>query len=172
MMPEKRSNGNLDPSRALGRLGVADTPAADRDDRVVLPGSADGGSWPCVAARVGLEHGRRNCNSGVRDHSAGRSRTPRGIHRRGKPAAEEPLRHEPPSRVRGWGWTTATVHGRLEPASMRGDLLQGCQAGTRPVARPGFIPHPTFDDELTPSASESDDRRMIAPSARMILLYF
>jgi hypothetical protein len=27
----------------------------------------------------------------------GRSRTPRAIHYRGKPAAEEPLRHEPPS---------------------------------------------------------------------------
>ena len=24
---------------------------------------------------------------------------------------------------------------------MRGDLLQGCQAGTRPVARPGSITH-------------------------------
>jgi hypothetical protein len=32
-------------------------------------------------------------------------------------------------------------------------------------------PSPPFDDEVTPSAGEFDDRQMIAPSAQMMLLY-
>jgi len=144
MMPEKRSIGNLDPSRASGLHGVADTPAGGRDDRVAPPGSVDGGSWRCVAAPSGLERDRRDCNNGVRDHTVGRSRTPPGILCRGKPAAEEPLRHVPPSVYAGGAGQRQPIHGRLEPASMRGDLLQGCQAGTRPVARPGSILIPTL----------------------------
>jgi hypothetical protein len=54
---------------------------------------------------------------------------------------------------------------------MRGDLSQGCQAGTRPVARPGSILAPASDDELTPLATRLDDRPMIAPAAQMMLLY-
>src|SRR5713226_5667271 len=44
MLPEERSKGNPDPSRALAAAG-AGIPVAGRDDPAGLPGSADGGSW-------------------------------------------------------------------------------------------------------------------------------
>ncbi len=86
---------NLDPSRGHGFVGDSGTPAAGRDGRVVLPDSAGGGSWRGGAARAGLGAAGWDCNSVVRGHSAGRSRTPRGT-RRGKPVDEEPPRHDAP----------------------------------------------------------------------------
>ena len=44
----------------------------------------------------GFACGKLGCNSAARDRSADKSRTPPGIPGRGKPAAGEPLRHEPP----------------------------------------------------------------------------
>jgi hypothetical protein len=38
-----------------------------------------------------------------------------------------------------------------------GGRLHGCQAGTRPVARPGPSLAPTFSDDLTPLKSHLDD---------------
>jgi hypothetical protein len=95
MMPEKGSKGNLDPSRASAP-GDADTPVAGRDGPAVLPDSAGDGSWRSAVAGAGLGHGTSDRNSAARGHSADRSRTPRGIHRRGKPVAEEPLRQVAP----------------------------------------------------------------------------
>ena len=69
------------------------------------------------------------------------------------------------------GWTTATDHGRLEPASMCGDLSHGCQAGTRPVGQPDSELAPASEHELTPLALRLDDRTKIAPAAPMMLLY-
>jgi len=53
---------------------------------------------------------------------------------------------------------------------MRGDLSQGCPAGARPVARPGALIAPVSDKEFYTLAKPDDDRRMIAPSAPMMLL--
>jgi hypothetical protein len=86
MMPEKGSKGNLDPSRVTAP-GDAGTPVAGRDGPAVLPGSAGDGSWRSAVAEAGLGPGRWDCNNAARGHSADRSRTPRGIHRRGKAEA-------------------------------------------------------------------------------------
>ena len=94
MLPEGRSKGNPDPSRARSPAGV-DTPAAGRDDPAVLPDSADGGSWRSAVVGDVLRPGKRNCNSFGRDHNAGRSRTPDDIRCRGRPAAGEPFPREP-----------------------------------------------------------------------------
>ena len=51
MMPEKGSQGNLDPSRLRVR-GGADIRVADRDDPTGLPDSADIDGWRNVAAGV------------------------------------------------------------------------------------------------------------------------
>lgn len=127
------SNGNLDRSRILAPAGAA-TPVAGRDDPAVLPGFVDGGSWHSVVAGVGLQRGKRDCNSAVRDHSAGRSRTPRGIHCRGKPAAGEALRHEPPSVSAGAG--------QRQPIMAGEDQLR-CVVTCRKVAmpEPGRVPY-------------------------------
>lgn len=95
MLPEKRSKGNLDPSRLLAPVG-ADTAVAGRDGPAVLPGSAGDGGWHSAVAELGLRRGKPGCNSTVRDHNAGRSRTPLGIGCRGRPFDGESLRHEPP----------------------------------------------------------------------------
>src|SRR5437868_3983782 len=95
MMPEKGSKGNLDPSRASAP-GDADTPVAGRDGPTVLPGFAGDGSWRSVVAGAGLGYGTSDRNSAARDHSADRSRTPRGIPRWSKPVAGESRRQEWP----------------------------------------------------------------------------
>lgn len=93
IVPENRSKGNLDPSRAPADIGI---PFAGRDDRAVLPGSSGDGGWRNVVACAGLRHYTRGCNSNVRDHSVRKSRTRRGIRRRGKLADGEQPRHEGP----------------------------------------------------------------------------
>jgi hypothetical protein len=65
----------------------------------------------------------------------------------------------------------AADHGRLEPASMRGDLFWGCQAGIRPLQRPSPIPSRAQADEITPPPVIMMIGRMTAPAARMMSLY-
>ena len=74
--------------------------------------------------------------------------------------------------VRRRDWTTAANHGRLEPASMRGDLCKGCQAGTRPAptAESHSLRAPKAD-EITPPPGKMMMGRMTAPVARMMSLY-
>src|SRR5438309_2103792 len=91
----ERLERNLDPSRASAP-GDADTPVAGRDGPTVLPGFAGDGSWRSVVAGAGLGYGTSDRNSAARDHSADRSRTPRGIPRRSKPVAGESRRQEWP----------------------------------------------------------------------------
>ena len=121
MLPDQGSKGNPDPSRALAPAGT-DTPVAGRDGPAVLPDSADGGSWRSAVAGDVLRHGKRGCNSVVRDHNADRSRTRHDIRCRGRPAGGEPFHHEPSLPATWRGWTTATDGGTLGPALMCGDL--------------------------------------------------
>ena len=50
-----------------------------------------------VLLSPGFPRGKPDSNSAAPDRSAYKSRTPSGISGRGKPAAGEPLLHEPPS---------------------------------------------------------------------------
>ena len=118
--------------------GVAGTAAAGRDDRAGLPDSADGGGWPPGVAGVGLRCGTPGCNSTARDRSACKSRTPPGIPGRDKPAAGEPLLHEPPSAHSRRALTMATDHARVEPALMV-TSHEGCQARTPLLRTAGFF---------------------------------
>jgi hypothetical protein len=59
------------------------------------------------------------------------------------------------------GWTTATDHGRLEPASMCGYLLKVARLDARPRQRPGTPNVPAFDEELYTLRQTTDDLRMI-----------
>jgi hypothetical protein len=54
---------------------------------------------------------------------------------------------------------------------MRGDLVAGLPCRNPAGCTAGFHYSLRLHDERTPSATRSDDRRMIAPSARMMLLY-
>src|SRR5215468_3807519 len=62
--------------------------------------------------------------------------------------------------VRKRDWTTAADHGRLEPASMRGDLLRVARQG---LGRSnGRVPTPSrLANDITPLASCDEDRLMI-----------
>jgi hypothetical protein len=55
------------------------------------------------------------------------------------------------------GWTTATDHGRLEPASMCGYLLKVARLDARPRQRPGTLNVPAFDENFTPFDRTDDD---------------
>ena len=46
------------------------------------------------------------------------------------------------------GWTNGTDHGKLEPASMRGDLLKVAMQIPGRSKRPGTAFIPAFDNEL------------------------
>lgn len=113
MMTAKGSKGNLDPSRfaAHGATGI---PAGGRGDRVGLRDSADDDDWRCVADSAGLGRGNADCNSAAHDRNAGRGRTSPGIHRADKPAAAEPLRHEPTSALAGRARQRQWLRGTLE----------------------------------------------------------
>ena len=121
-----------------------DTPVAGHDDPDALPDSAGGGGWHSAVAGVGMRFGKRGRNSGVHDRSADKSRTPRDI--RCKPADGELLRHESPCPPADGARQRQPIRGRLKPASMRGDLLRVAKLGTLPVARPGPILPPAFDE--------------------------
>jgi hypothetical protein len=156
MMTEKRSKGNLDPSRAWAPAG-ADTSVAGRDGPGVLPDFAGGGGWHSAVVGVGLGRGRRGCNSTVRDHSANRSRTRRGIRCHGKPADGEPLRHESPCRPQAGMdkgnrlWQVRTSFDAWWPAA-------GLPS-RNPAVASGGVPHadcfPAFDNEVTPAQARS-----------------
>lgn len=112
MMTAKGSKGNLDPSRvaADGATGIL---AGGRGDRAGLRDSADDDDWRCVADADGPDRGNADCNNAARGRNAGRGRTSPGIHRADKPAAAEPLRHEPASaltsRARQRQWLRGTL---------------------------------------------------------------
>jgi len=50
----------------------------------------------------------------------------------------------------GGGWTTATDHDKLGPASICGDLLQVAKPEPRCLRQWGSILIPALNDELTP----------------------
>lgn len=83
----------MDLSRSWTRAG-ADTPVAGRDDRVVLPDSAGSVDWLRAVVHAAPGSGKPDCNSAVRDRSAGRSRTAR--HNRDTPARGGSFRQESP----------------------------------------------------------------------------
>ena len=128
---------NPDPSRRLAR-GDLDSAADDRDDRAVLRDSAGNADWHSAAAGAGLGCDRISCNTGVRDHTAGRERTRRDKGRLGKPAAGEPLRLNPPCVIAGGTGQWTVVRGRLEPAC-NWSPDEGCQTETPPLLRWGFL---------------------------------
>jgi len=111
-MTAKGSKVNPDPSRApapgdIGRL------ADGRGDRAALRDSADDDDWRCAADPDGSGPGNADCSSAARGRNGGRGRTWPGIHRADKPAAAEPLRHEPASalasRARQRQWLRGTL---------------------------------------------------------------
>ena len=65
----------------------------------------------------------------------------------------------------------AADHGRLEPASLRGDLLRVARQG--PSRLHGWVPHslPPKRTSLTPQRLALMIGRMIAPAAQMMSLY-
>lgn len=118
MLPDPESKRNSDPSRAFVPA-AADTPVADRDGRAVLPESADGGSSPNVVAGDVLRHGKRGCNSVVRDHIADRSRTRQ--YSRSRPAAGELFHPDSSCPPQAGAGQRQRIMTQLEPASMHGD---------------------------------------------------
>ena len=62
----------------------------------------------------------------------------------------------------GGGWTTATDHGKLGPASISGDRLQVTKSEPRCLRQRGSILIPTLNNELTPDWMP----RGISPSSK------
>jgi hypothetical protein len=134
MMPEKRLEGKIDPSRGPAR-SARGTAADARDDPAGLPGSADNADSRDGAPVAGLAGGTPDCSSGVPGHSARRSRTEPG--NSGKDVAEVPLRRAPPPWDRAGGTRQRQpFRGTLEPALIS-DLTK--VAGTPPLKTTGFL---------------------------------
>ena len=127
-----------------------------------------GGGWRRVVAGAGPRHGRRGCNNTVRDHSADRSRKPHRI--RGKSAAGEPLRPEPPSVSPGGAGQRQPIPGSL--GSVRcGDLLRVAKPEPRRRQRRGSVLAPATNPTLTPLGDSGMIDRGLAPAAQMMSLY-
>ena len=149
MLPDPESKRNSDPSRALAPA-AADTPVADRDGPAVLPGSADGGSSPNVVAGDVLQHGKRGCNSVVRDHTAGRSKTPQ--YSRSSPAAGELFRPDSSCPPQAGTGQRQRIMAQLGPASMHGDPLQVANHSPRCFRQRGLSSY-LFPPRMTNSTS-------------------
>ena len=134
MMPEKRLEGKIDPSRGPAR-SARGTAAGARDDPAGLPRSADTGDSRDGVPVAGLAGGTPDCNNGVPGHSARRSGTEPG--NSGKDVAEVPLRRAPPPCNRASGTRQRqSFRGTLEPALIS-DLTK--VAGTPPLTTAGFL---------------------------------
>ena len=147
MMPGKRSEGNLDPSRWIALDdGDSGIPAGDRDDRAVPRGSVGDACWRTAAAGGGLAGGIGCCSNGVRDHSACRRRKPLDTPDPGKPVAAEPLRHEPPPcAIAGGTGQRHWSRGRLEQALFGFTCPMVAEHGTLPLERQGFHLFPALE---------------------------
>ena len=118
MMPGKRPKGNYDPSRGLVFAGIAPgNPAGCPYGRASRPGSVGAVCWLPAAVDAGIDRGTRRCNSGVRDRSASRCKTPCGTADRDKFDKGEPLRRVPTPYVAAGGTgQRGSFRDRLEQA--------------------------------------------------------
>lgn len=138
MMTAKGSKGNLDPSRVAVNGGTG-IPAGGRGDRAALRDSADDDDWRCAADPGEPCPGNADCNSDAHGRNAGRGRMSPDIHRADKPAAAEPLRHEPASALAGRARQRQWLRGTLELVNV-GCLTKAASPGPRRFQRTGFLP--------------------------------
>lgn len=130
MVREKASKGKIDPSRVLARHNGGGISVDGPGGRGDLPHSADTGSWRCDAVEGALQRGNPGCNSADPDHNAGKSRRLHDIHCHGKLAAGEALPQEWPCPLAGGAGQWQPIMAGWNQHSKRGDLFEGCQAGT------------------------------------------
>ena len=141
----KDRNGTLIRHAGLTAGGDAGTPAAGRDDQLVLRDSAGAGGWRGAAAGGAPGCGRRGCNSAVRGRSADRSRTPRGIRCQANPLPKNNFAMRSPCHARQAGLDNGDRSWQVRTSSLSGDLLKVASTGPGRSNGRGPIPLPAFE---------------------------